>query len=341
MHPKPFFVFALLLYVHFSFGQAPSLTYNTSVPLPGDSIAFYLCNSVGPGNAGANITWNFSNLTFKYGASSMAGEIFHSCQPNLLCNTFPGSQLILTNYANTSFGNYTEYECYITDTSKISENGIEYWATPLYVYTDSKDILRFPFTYNDSFSDSYSYYSYYSTSSITNGSVEVKADAYGMLILPYDTFTNVIRVYTHDTLVGPSNQLAGYETYTWYSTGERWPLLIITWNTTGIVDTQVTYYQKVVPGTYIPQISKAGFSLNIYPNPVQDQLNIDFDNPGTSNIHISLMDMLGREIDMIANKNFSAGKQHIQYTLHDLAKGVYLVRLQSEQSIATKKIEVL
>lgn len=77
--------------------------------------------------------------------------------------------------------------------------------------------------------------------------------------------------------------------------------------------------------------------LNIYPNPVNDQLNIFIEDEYTGNTELTLMN----EIGMVVYKK-SFDKTDLTYqteiNMNELSNGVYFLRINSEQKSITKKV---
>lgn len=80
-------------------------------------------------------------------------------------------------------------------------------------------------------------------------------------------------------------------------------------------------------------------NLNIYPNPVRESASVDFNTPVAGIIHLSILDMLGREVQMITDDNTSSGKHSVTWDTGSLKNGIYFVQLSNNQEIvATKKV---
>ena len=78
--------------------------------------------------------------------------------------------------------------------------------------------------------------------------------------------------------------------------------------------------------------------FNVYPNPVKDQLNIDFDQTESKNITIQLIDIVGREIQRLELTTV-IGKNSIQMDVSAFSKGIYFAILKSDnQSQAIKLV---
>ena len=78
----------------------------------------------------------------------------------------------------------------------------------------------------------------------------------------------------------------------------------------------------------------------IYPNPTEDLANITMNLANTSNVNVMLVDNLGRTV---STKNYgtqSAGYVKLQYNVNDVNSGIYLLQIQVNDQILTKKLTV-
>jgi hypothetical protein len=81
-------------------------------------------------------------------------------------------------------------------------------------------------------------------------------------------------------------------------------------------------------------------NLEVYPNPVKSDINIDFSINTGGNIEIGLVDVNGRFVQRILNEYLPAGKYHkiIHPGNLTMDPGIYLVVCKSASSFITKKI---
>ncbi|NGP87819.1 DUF2341 domain-containing protein [Fodinibius halophilus] len=76
-----------------------------------------------------------------------------------------------------------------------------------------------------------------------------------------------------------------------------------------------------------------------YPNPFNPETKIEFGLPEKSRATIEIYDILGRRIVTLArDKTYPAGFHTISWTPNNLASGVYLYRIRTEQRAITKKM---
>ena len=74
--------------------------------------------------------------------------------------------------------------------------------------------------------------------------------------------------------------------------------------------------------------------INIYPNPTNDVINIDYQNKDNSNLRITLTGLDGKEYDLILCKN--------QISLEKFKPGIYVLTIQNQSGkILREKINKL
>jgi hypothetical protein len=77
-----------------------------------------------------------------------------------------------------------------------------------------------------------------------------------------------------------------------------------------------------------------------YPNPFSQTSTIRFDLPRDQKIKLSIVDMMGREVKLLANKWSEAGSHLVTLDAAGLSRQTYLVRLQTADGVLTQKILV-
>ena len=78
-----------------------------------------------------------------------------------------------------------------------------------------------------------------------------------------------------------------------------------------------------------------------YPNPFNPSTKISFSLPQAGKVKLSLFDALGRNVQEIANKEFSAGNHSINFNAANLTSGVYFYRIEAGSFVQSKKMILL
>lgn len=82
--------------------------------------------------------------------------------------------------------------------------------------------------------------------------------------------------------------------------------------------------------------------LRVYPNPVDDQINLTLRLERESNLSIKIMDLLGNEVVTLSNERLSAGEQTKTFTIPNrLNSGIYFLRFVAGSETIVKRISVL
>ena len=80
---------------------------------------------------------------------------------------------------------------------------------------------------------------------------------------------------------------------------------------------------------------------NLYPNPFNPSLTLEFLLKLGANIQIELVDLDGRIIDIITNSYFSAGKHSLKWSPKNISTGIYILKISANDIISTRKIAYL
>ncbi len=93
---------------------------------------------------------------------------------------------------------------------------------------------------------------------------------------------------------------------------------------------------EVTVGVEEQLIDNSMGSINVYPNPASDRLNLEFLLERDSEIAIEIFDLSGRKVSESAHQ-FNKGNQQIQFNVNGYATGVYYVRIQAGEHVETIK----
>lgn len=193
--------------------QSPVLDSTVAINT-GQLATVYVLNNalaIPVGNAGANETYDYAVLPI-YNSNYEILGVDNLTSP--FGATYPTANATVSW---SSFGN-PFYHFQLSDTAYTYLGGGGSFSN--YELIDTYDQLRFPFSYNDTYSDSFVTVS--NTGGYRVGSVTVTAEGYGTLLIPNQTFSDVLRVRResdyYDTINGnPRHSVETY--YEYYKPG--------------------------------------------------------------------------------------------------------------------------
>jgi len=75
-----------------------------------------------------------------------------------------------------------------------------------------------------------------------------------------------------------------------------------------------------------------------YPNPFASSTTISFELSRAAKVNVTILDPLGRVVQVLVDSDREAGKQEIQWRPSQLGSGLYIVRLAADGVVATRSI---
>jgi hypothetical protein len=78
-----------------------------------------------------------------------------------------------------------------------------------------------------------------------------------------------------------------------------------------------------------------------YPNPFNPQTTIEYDIPNSSEIKLTLFNILGGEVCSLVNERKEKGRYKINFDASNLPAGVYFYKLESPNTVITRKLILL
>jgi hypothetical protein len=94
---------------------------------------------------------------------------------------------------------------------------------------------------------------------------------------------------------------------------------------------------SVIEESFVNSPSEFALSQN-YPNPFNPSTQFFISIPSKKKVKIRAFDILGRDVQTIVNRTFSAGKHLITWNAADFASGVYLLQMQAGEFYQVRKI---
>jgi len=336
-----FFAFYLVFAFITVLNAQVTLQHETHAIKADDFNRMKICNYAEPGPAGTNLIWDFSDLAENKDFTGFVHQVATS-ENNA---EFRNSNTELIEFNNRFYFNITE--------NSIEQTGLTTNDNSVIIkYTRPFVKMKFPFTMGDAFSGHFegTYQSKY-IEGIVDGNYTVEADAYGTLLLPGDvSIKNTLRVKTvktYDRIFENSIQHVIITTFRWYNSTNRYPLLVFTTiNTTSGKNTstarQAAYNNKVSSSAIQDAALSASNLLDFYPNPVNDDLNINFqlNNPGK--VLIDLYDISGKKLCTLINEDYQPGSYDQKFDIQHLGlrNGSYLMKASLAGKHTTKEFIV-
>ena len=78
-----------------------------------------------------------------------------------------------------------------------------------------------------------------------------------------------------------------------------------------------------------------------YPNPFNPSTTINFSIMKSSNVTLTVYNILGQKVVTLVNGHLDAGAHSVQFNAVKLATGVYIYRLEAGSYVAQKKLMLL
>lgn len=101
-------------------------------------------------------------------------------------------------------------------------------------------------------------------------------------------------------------------------------------------------YSAANKNTTVASKDKLLTIVKIYPNPVEDQLNIIISLNRDTPVNIKIIDLLGNEVVTLANERLNAGEQTKSFAIPSrLNAGIYFLKVAAGAETQVKRISVL
>ncbi len=301
----------------------------------GETLITYNGAYVSPGSSGTNQTWDLTSIS----STSTLSCNFVAPSSTSYGGSFPNANIAAATTNSSNIGYY------LLNSSVMQNNGSRGNNITL-AYSDPEDLLRYPMTYNKTFSDTWSTqfvnqsYLYY-----REGTTTVTADGYGTLITPEGTFQDVLRVhilqsYQDSTYLDYDPFIITYTNsqYLWYKEGIHFQLASIYTLTSSFGQTYsgASWSDNNVG---IENYSNLITSCSLYPNPVSNNLNIDLSLVKNQDLEINIINSIGQTINKSGLIKGNIGDNSINLNLENLPEGIYLALISSEgKNILTQRI---
>jgi len=322
----------ILITFSFSIFGQPTIT-NSVIPFVGSASTYRIFDAVNtmPGDSGANVTWDYSDLT------ATGTAIFDYKDPA----TMPAG----TTYPSANLGvdQSGDPQIYLLkDNQQYSAVGILFSGITEDYTNNPKELLRFPITYADQYTDSFEGTTTVGTITANrNGNITIVGDGYGDLLLPYATFQNVLRIRTvsiyNDNILGNTVNSGIDTVYTWYQEGVK--DYIITWNHISSTVAGEIFYGAFLDTMFVGvnELHGKSFKVNVAPNPATDHINISYRTNSEESINAQIFDSSGKLVKQIVLQGSSTFYTRT-ISIADLHRGLYLFLINEERNVYKTKI---
>lgn len=309
------------------------------VPNFGDQFE-YGNNEAAPstGDAGANITWDFSNLN----VGIITDNVVMSPDEVEGSEDYPNATMAyVVNEAGLSIASYfgTDNNIFSAHGSKAEFGG---FASGV-MYTDPVDNFTYPMGYQDTGSDTYGG-SLIGVDGLITGTQSYIVDGWGTLITPYGTYPNVLRLTEtfNENIITVLLVETSRTTTSWYSPNIPIPLMVITSDFSSAAGIPLDSSQTMsVLVSYTPASTTSLDDRNnqnvfqIFPNPVHDQITVTFDSERSDAV-LNIYAATGKLVESVS----VISDQKVDVT--GLAPGMYIAVLSVDgQRYAQTKITII
>ena len=279
--------------------------------------------------AGANQTWDLSSVSGTSVAYNYI-DLSSSSEPA----TFPSANLVETA---SGVENY-----YSSSTSGLTLEGHYMAGTARIIYSDKREFTKYPITYNDVYNETFSGTVENIAAAQTfdrSGTIEIMADGYGDLILPYTTVNNVLRV---KAIFNYSDIYMGFPIYdytdtiwTWYNdkTNNFIASASVGYANGFLLTSQATYIEQADLVDGIGDLPLTNNQISLYPNPADHFFFIK--NTTGETLSLDIHDLRGALIKTASIQN---GTRKVE--ISDLNPGIYLIKYVNGPSYYTEKLIV-
>lgn len=311
--------------------------------------------NIEPGNAGANQTWDFTNLHIQTGTVATQA-VYVAVEGTPYAASFPTANIaVKINEGTTAVYSYARKETGQFSSLGTGTDGF------LQTYTDPEIVLKAPLNFNGSFEDDYAYTTDAGNDLFlyTEGSQTLTYDAYGTLKTPLGNFNNAIRTKSVSSQVD-SATISGFViinhtnsiTYDWLVANQAGPVVSISYTSsisetripgidTTITETPLTksvsYISAAATSVFSAPTALSGLSITaLGPNPAVDQLTLRFDaeNSGQA-LRVLITDATGKEVENQSIRTV-AGENTWSLPVGRLAAGNYFLTLTDGRGVMTK-----
>lgn len=359
---KLLLVLGVIATSQFSFAQITLTNANTATI--GDD--FYRAEEEQPPvgltytNSGANQTWDFS-MFLAYPETFAHSNVVNAQSVPEFGQSFPNADFAVANITSIDTTNLF----FTSDANSLQAVGIGgpfvVQSIPFKVtmnFTNPQKLLQFPSTMGTSFEDTLffdalikdpAYAQFVDSARVKRfQTIDSEIDAWGTVTIPSGTFTclrekrteistdsawveSTAFGFTFDTLA--YTQVVTELVYNWYTEDYNLPLVEIRTETGGAINS-IHFRSQPSECCVGVEENELGVKFNVYPNPASEMITVLTTHNEQS--FISMYDMTGREV-----LNQSISQAQSQFSVENLANGMYLYRIQDANGKLIKAEKIM
>jgi hypothetical protein len=336
----------------------PILTQNNFSFTFTDSTLYYVADSLSilKDTTGADVVFDYTKLR-GYGMTQKAYYIDPATTTSAA--QFPAANLAEKSSLSTSNIVYS-----LSSVDSVTNLGfvadiIGFGFTTAKYNTDPEAIIRFPFTYGDSYVDPYAGTFSANVAIVGNvttnaaGSVTVSADAWGRLDLETISIDSVLRVKRVESLVTDPIILTPLPTITpltvsatvinYYKPSLGKAPLVSFVDASYSQNGNIIQSNKTILSQYpmsfvsVEEINMIN-SIELYPNPsINKSTTLSLVIENSNQVKIELLNALGQNIYEIVDSKIPSGKNMFQLDLSKLTRGIYFVSISIDNKVKVAK----
>lgn len=313
----------------------PVLTYEMHALKAGADNPMSYCKYLDPGQAGANVIWDFRTLEFE---RSFTGFLKDARETSI------GRSF---NRANTDLDEFGAHFYFHVNSARIEQYGYSSADGKVQTrYTVPFIKMEYPFTYGDNFTGGFQGVTLYSgiERGTFSGNYSVEADGFGTLLLPGGiSYENTLRVRTQKSYTNAlknASQKIEVITYRWYNDTHRYPLLVLTVYSVGSGEKVSMNYQAAYNNQAVSSLPVLNTeSIRIYPNPATDQLFLEFNGIYAGELNMTVLDAAGKMVRSFRYEVTSSGMQCIDLSreIEGLRPASYVLSIQTGDKVENMK----
>ena len=328
---KKIYLITIICLIASGITAQPVITYSGNAPKIGDH--FYYSgvpygSTYDPGPAGGNQSWDFSDVQSVISIENIAVD--PASTPNAA--DFPEATVAFTDHDNLIFS-YSQ----ITS-SAMFHLGDDQGSGNVFPYTDSRKEMQYPFSFNDSYSDTYSFAFPSAVMLIhESGTITATADAWGSVKTPAGTYNSTLRIKKEEVIIDSvwntggdlmsvtTHSLTDYE---WYTASSHYYVLAIEVTDDGTSGISWLSSPNGIAANGI--LSQAV----IFPNPARNIINAKLSGDASDKMEINVVNLTGQQLMPLVK----TGNGRFSADISQLPQGVYFLEIKnSSGNCVTKK----